>query len=97
VWGNLIEESAMDKIRAWLSRLSSGSTSSNTTKTQDSDWAARTTRADHVTELQAKVSRLQQEILALSNTAGSSNAQMAALERELDQAQRELAKYQGRI
>jgi peptidoglycan hydrolase CwlO-like protein len=87
----------MDKIRDWLSRRSSGSTSANTAKTQDSDRAARTTRADNVTELQAKVSRLQQEILALSNTAGSSTAQMAALERELDQAQRELAKYQGRI
>jgi peptidoglycan hydrolase CwlO-like protein len=87
----------MDKIRDWLSRRSSRSTSASTAKTQDSDRAARTTRADHVTELQAKVSRLQQDILALSNSAGSSTAQMAALERELDQAQRELAKYQGRI
>jgi hypothetical protein len=97
----------MDRIRAWFSRLSSGSSSPNTAQTQDSGGAARKTRADHVTELQAKVSRLQQEILALSNTAaagppagdtrGDSNAQMAALERELDEAQRELAKYQGRI
>jgi hypothetical protein len=96
----------MDRIRAWLSRLSFGSTSASTVQTQDSDQVARNTRADHVTELQAKVSRLQQEILALSNAAGGptagdtrggSNAQMAALERQLDEAQRELAKYQGRI
>jgi peptidoglycan hydrolase CwlO-like protein len=87
----------MDKIRDWLSRRSSGSTSATTVQTQDPDRAARTTRADNVTELQAKVSRLQQEILALSNTAGGSTAQMAALERDLNQAQRELAKYQGRI
>ena len=70
-------------------------------QSQDSDRAARKTRADHVTELQVCVSRLQQDILALSNAAsgltGGSNAQMAALERELDEAQRELAKYQGRI
>jgi hypothetical protein len=55
--------------------------------------------------MQAHVSKVQQDILALSNAAGrtdadareGSNAQMAALERELDEAQRELAKYQGRI
>jgi hypothetical protein len=59
-----------------------------------------------VIELQARVSRLQQEILALSNAAesatngnprGDSKAQLATLERQLDEAQRELAKYQGRI
>jgi hypothetical protein len=96
----------MDRIRTWFSRLSSGSTSANTAQTQDSGQAARKTRADHVIELQALVSRLQQEILTLSNAAGGptagdtrggSNAQMAALERQLDEAQRELAKYQGRI
>jgi hypothetical protein len=106
VRGNVIEENAMDTIRAWLKRLSPGSTSSNTAQTQDPGQSARTTRAEHVTELQAKVSSLQQEILALSNAAGDStagdirggsNAQMAALERQLDEAQRELAKYQGRI
>jgi hypothetical protein len=86
----------MERIRDWFSRFSSGSTPLNTV----------TTRADHVVELQAHVSRLQQEILALSNAAasshngdtrGDSNAQMASLERQLDEAQRELAKYQGRI
>jgi peptidoglycan hydrolase CwlO-like protein len=87
----------MYRIRDWLSRFSSGSTSSNPVKTQDTDRAARETRADHVADLQARVSQLQQEILALSNAAGTSKAQMAALERELDEAQRELAKYQGRI
>jgi hypothetical protein len=96
----------MERIREWLNRLSPGSTPANATQTQDSDRAARNTRADHVTELQAKVSRLQQDILALSNAAGgpstvntygSSDARMATLERELDEAQRELARYQGRI
>lgn len=87
----------MDRIRDWLSRRSSGPTSAHTVQTQDAARAARKTRADHVADLHAHVSRLQQEILALSNAAGTSKAQMAALERELDEAQRELAKYQGRI
>jgi hypothetical protein len=59
-----------------------------------------------MTELHENVSRIQQEILALSNTAesqtdsgsrGGCSARMAELERELDEEQRELAKYHGRI
>ena len=96
----------MDTIRAWLSRFSSGSSSANTAKTQDPGRSARETRADHVVELQAHVSQLQQEIIALSNAAesqsdgnarGGSDSKMAALERQLEEAQRELSKYQGRI
>ncbi len=96
----------MDRIRDWLGRFSSGSRSSNTSRQSGSDSDSRKTRADHVTELHENVSRIQQEILALSNTAegqtdsgsrGGSSARMADLERELDEAQRELAKYQGRI
>jgi hypothetical protein len=56
--------------------------------------------------MQANVSRIQQDILALSNATkgqagseqdGAEAGQMAALNRELEMAQRELAKIQGRI
>jgi len=96
----------MDRFRAWISRFSSGSASANTVKTQDTNKTRRESRADLVVELQANISRLQQEILALSNAESSppdggagdgSNPQMAALERQLEKAQRELAKYQGRV
>lgn len=62
----------------------------------------RQSRADHVTEMRENVSRLQQEILAHSNSsrdagAAAFDAKMSGLERELDTAQRELAKLQGRV
>jgi peptidoglycan hydrolase CwlO-like protein len=96
----------MDRIRDWFGRFSSGSKSSNTSRPRGSGSDSRQNRADHVTELHENVSRIQQEILALSNAAegqtdggtrGGNQARMADLERELDEAQKELAKYQGRI
>lgn len=95
----------MERIRDWLRRLT-GQTRSNAARPQRSDGAARQTRADRIVALQADVSRLQQEILALSNAAvggpggaarGASSAQMAQLEQRLEATQEELAKYQGRI
>ena len=68
--------------------------------------ASGTDRASYISELQEKVRRLQQEILTLSNReAGSSEAParsansggMAHLEAELNKAQQELARIQGRI
>jgi hypothetical protein len=52
--------------------------------------------------MRENVSRLQQEILAHSNSsrevgAAAFDAKMSGLERELDTAQRELAKLQGRV
>jgi len=49
--------------------------------------------------LQADISRLQQERLELSNAGGDQtrNEGMARIERELDIAQQELGKLQGRI
>ena len=60
----------------------------------------RANRAGHVDEMRADVSRLQQEIVSLSKTdegASSKQSKMSVLERELDTAQRELAKIQGRV
>ena len=56
--------------------------------------------------MQANVSRIQQEILTLSNATGTqatgdqdsaAGERMVELNRELDTAQRELGKIQGRI
>ena len=95
----------MDKIRSWLGRLSPPPPK------QQSGWprentAERGARADHLTGLQATVSTLQQELLSLSEVPadGSDPAGQIArshrideIEREMEKAQRELGKYQGRI
>jgi hypothetical protein len=66
---------------------------------------ARKDREHLVFQLQSDISRLQHQIIQLSNDSaggqggkhGAGNAQMTALERELDAKQRELSLYQARI
>ncbi len=67
---------------------------------------ARETRADHVVALQAEVRKLQQDITDLSGspdggTEGREStadpSRLAVLEKELEEKQRELAQFQGRV
>lgn len=92
----------MDKIRTLLHRLSPRPPSADKSERQAPDRDLRGSRATHVSAMQANVSRIQQEILELSNAvevdgAGVSPGRMADLERELNTAQRELARIQGRV
>ena len=89
-----------------LHRLSAQPQSTRVRPRQNLDRDSRAARATDVTAMQANVSRIQQDILALSNATngqagseqdGAEAGQMAALNRELEMAQRELAKIQGRI
>ena len=93
----------MDAIRALLKRLTPRPAEPATPQRPSPSAAeGRQSRADHVTEMRAEVSRLQQEILAHSQSsrdagAAAFDAKMSSLERELDTAQRDLAKVQGRV
>ena len=93
----------MDTIRTLLKRLSPRPAPPPPPERSSGPTAeGRQSRADHVTEMRENVSRLQQEILAHSNSsrdvgASAFDAKMSSLERELDTAQRELAKLQGRV
>jgi len=86
----------MDRLRDWLRHRTPTSSSAHTATT---DEGRRRARADHISRLQADISRLQQERLELSNEGGDQarNEGMARIERELGTAQQELAKLQGRI
>ncbi len=69
-------------------------------RTRSADPAPGLERADRILNLRADVSRLQQLRLAHSDgsTPGESAASgMASIERDLAEAQRELAKLQARI
>ncbi len=93
----------MEPIRAFLKRLAPRPAEPAPTdrpSSRPSD--GRQSRADHVAEMREDVSRLQQEILAHSHSsrdvgAAAFDAKMSGLERELDSAQKELAKLQGRV
>lgn len=93
----------MDTIRSLLKRITRRTAEPAATQRPPSTSTdGRQSRAVHVTEMQAEVSRLQQEILAHSQSsrdagAAAFDAKMSGLERELDTAQRELAKLQGRV
>ena len=93
----------MDSIRSLLKRLAPRPAAPAPPERSSGPTAeGRQSRADHVTEMRENVSRLQQEILAHSNSsrevgAAAFDAKMSGLERELDTAQRELAKLQGRV
>lgn len=93
------------KIREWVSSLFAGLRPQTEAQVRATDQNVRQKRADMVAGLHADVSRLQQEILQLSNAAGPggeggdgpNDARIADLAKDLSAKQRELAKYQGRI
>ncbi len=92
----------METLRTLLKRLAPRPAAPQPTQRSSSSSDGRQSRADHVTEMREEVSRLQQEILAHSHSsrdggAAAFDATMSSLERELDTAQRELAKLQGRV
>ncbi len=76
-------------------------------QTQQAAQEARGDRARLLVDLQAQVRRLQQQITDLTDEVASApegdarrapmTAQLARFEDELEQKQRELARYQGRI
>lgn len=95
----------LDSLRGWLKRFRSPATSPTTHSAVSGD-VARQNRATLVEALREDVSRLQQEILAISNAAEGrpddadrkvDGAKISALERQLTEKQQELAKLQGRI
>ena len=95
----------MEPLRALLKRLAprpAEPTPSPRATSSSSSSEGRQSRADHVNEMREEVSRLQQEILAHSHSsrdvgASAFDAKMSGLERQLDTAQKELAKLQGRV
>lgn len=96
----------MQKIRDLLGRRSSKREPSDSAHARHAYATSTSTRALHVANLHADVSRLQQEILALSDAAqgetdpkarAESEAKMIRLGRELDLAQQEASKFQARI
>ena len=96
----------LESLRDWLkTRFRSPDTSPTAHSAVTGD-AARQNRATLVAALREDVSRLQQEILALSNASEDrpaaadrkvDSAKISALERQLTEKQQELAKLQGRI
>ena len=95
----------LDSLRDWLKRFRSP-TASPTAHSATTGDAARQQRASRVAALRNDVSRLQQEILTLSNaldghTGGDAHQagreRLVALERQLTETQQALAKLQGRI
>ena len=96
----------VEQIRNWLKRFTTSDTPTPTGQSRGSEQAARENRATLVEALRQDVSRLQQEILTLSNAADGQiagaerppeNVKIAALECQLNEKQQELAKFQGRI
>jgi hypothetical protein len=96
----------VEQLRSWLRRFTSRDTPTPTVQSRGSEQAARENRATLVESLREDVSRLQQETLTLSNAEGGQprgaerppeNVKIAALERQLNEKQQELAKFQGRI
>lgn len=95
----------LDSLRDWLKRFRSPNASPTAHSATTGD-AARHQRATTVAALRDDVSRLQQEILALSNALDGHSSgdahkagreQLVALERQLTETQQALAKLQGRI
>ena len=96
----------MQRIRNLIRRPANGSAPAATVQHPGTTAEQRTSRADLVAKLHAEVSRLQQEVLALSDAArletdakrrADLDATLAKTQLELDQAQREASKFQARI
>ena len=89
----------LEKVREWLRSIFAGQRTPTEAQARATDQRVRQKRAELVAGLHADVSRLQQEILELSNaTAPQVNgddapvdARITALERDLAAKQRELS------
>ena len=93
-------------VRNWVQGMFSPKTAPTPEQTDKTAATARQDRATSISNLQRDVRRIQQEIKDASDTlAGglpadertAATRQLAALERELEQKQRERDKLQGRI
>jgi predicted nucleic acid-binding Zn-ribbon protein len=94
----------MEKLREWLRGGIPMPGSSKPAGKRPDTQESRDSRADRIRNLQAEVSRLQQQRLELSNTAGTVpdsteaiSREMESSERALETAQQELSKLQARI
>ncbi len=91
------------ELRDWAKRRFSPSEPPTREQGQAAAQDARESRARMVTGLQAEVRGLQQEITDLTGNVDSGGgsdahrADLALLEKKLEQKQKELAKFQGRI
>jgi hypothetical protein len=95
----------LESLRDWLKRFKTPDTSP-TAHSAVTGEVARQNRATLVAALREDVSRLQQEIVTISNAAEgrpgtaeqrADSAKISALEHQLTEKQQELAKLQGRI
>lgn len=94
-------------LRRWAKYWFSPSVPPTRGQAQQAAQEAREDRAQLLVDLQAQVRRLQQQITDLTGDVASTpagdarhvtmTAQLARFEDELEQKQRELARYQGRI
>lgn len=96
----------LTELRNWVKRQFSSRTSTTVEQTRETAQEARQDRADAVISLQKEVRRIQQEITDLSDSLSNGHipgdrkigeGKLASLQRELEQKQRDLAKYQARI
>ena len=94
-------------LRRWVKYWFTPSVPPTRAHAQQVAQEAREDRAELLVDLQAQVRRLQQQITDLTDEVASApagdarratmTAQLARLEDELEQTQRKLARYQGRI
>lgn len=96
----------LHKLRDWVKGRSSSNTPLTPQQAQHAAQEKREGRAQHVTDLQAQVRSLQQQITDLTNGMESDNEdkgrqvdpdRLAELQDQLEDKQRELAELQGRV
>lgn len=92
----------LEHLRSWAKARFGSVRHETPQQTRDSARVKREARAHTVTDLQAQVRQLQQQITDLSAKSGSTNPEadrkaLAGLEEQLAKTQAELARYQGRI
>jgi hypothetical protein len=92
----------LEQLRSWAKARFGSPRHETPQQSRDNAQVKRETRAHTVTDLQARVRHLQQQITDLTAGDGSSGPEadrqeLARLEEELAKTQAELARYQGRI
>ena len=92
----------LQHIRGWIQGRLGATRPDTPEQSQDRARLKRETRAHTVTDLQAAVRDLQQQITDLTAadelaSQASNGAKVAELEQQLAETQAELARYQGRI